>query len=101
MDETYRQALAWSVAVLSIKMMVLHLLVIRARLATKLMNGARTPESEPENWQLPLFGIFHLTFGSAFGPLRSANDLERLNSMEENAAQNARHSAQALSSWSE
>jgi uncharacterized MAPEG superfamily protein len=88
LNYSYTETLAWSAAVLTTKNMVNHLLTVRCRLATNIMNQEVTPESEPGKWSLPLFPMFYHGMAANIGPLRSKNDLDRLQNMSINASQN-------------
>ena len=79
MTSSYDETLAFCAALLILKNMVNHLLVVRIRVANRLAgkygNITETPEADPENWTLMPFAFYHVLYYStfAFGPFLSEN----------------------------
>ena len=94
--DEFQRALAFCTAILAIKMMVNHLLVVRCRMAGKLEGKfgelQTTPEAHPTKWYGGfMFPIFYYALFGWIGPYRGANDMERFLCMERNASENEPH----------
>ncbi|KAL9190509.1 hypothetical protein ACHAXT_000215 [Thalassiosira profunda] len=108
-ESEYTRAVAWAAAVLTIKMMVLHLAVVRVRISQRLKgkfgNFDVTPEAQLETWQLGsknwLYPLFYYSLGCFAGPYRTLNDMERFQAMERNAVENEPYFLLVAYAWAQ
>ncbi|CAB9509770.1 expressed unknown protein [Seminavis robusta] len=91
--DTYMKTWAWASAVLVMKMMITHLLVVRVRIANELKGKfgeeETTPEAQLDQWHGRwLYPILYYSMGSFAGPYRTMNDMVRFQCMARNACEN-------------
>ena len=92
----YNETLAYCAALLVLKNMINHLLVVRIRLFNRLKgdkygNYSETPEADPKNWKFmphAFFYVFYYGLLAFGGPFLTENYFDRFQSMERNAVEN-------------